>query len=177
MTAPALYEIETSEGDDGTTHPAEQLWTPCADGAADHGFIAHQGLFVAGIDGEADDDLYPVGFLVLGHQRWADVIEAAAAYMARTHGWRNLHLYPGDDPAVLIPRIPRAVHTHGAFLRHPHPEHGCGCEWDDTWRMVWAPSTEPGAIPITALRHPAAPATAAGLPNPDEDGAPATWAT
>ncbi|MEF9915639.1 hypothetical protein RJT17_36925 [Streptomyces sp. P5-A9] len=37
--------------------------------------------------------------------------------------------------------------------------------------------TEPGATPITALRHPAAPATAAGLPNPDEDGAPATWAT
>ncbi|CAM5661987.1 hypothetical protein [Streptomyces canarius] len=111
----ALYEIETSEGDDGAMHPAEQLWTPCADGTADHGFIAHQDLFVAGIDGGADDDLYPVGFLVLGHQRWADIIEAAAAYMARTHGWRNLHLYPGDDPAVLIPRIPRAVHTHGVF--------------------------------------------------------------
>ncbi|MEU6672401.1 hypothetical protein [Streptomyces sp. NPDC046727] len=67
----ALYEIETSEGDDGTLHPAEQIWTPCADGAAHHGFIAHQGLFVAGIDGGSDDDLYPVGFLVLGHQRWA----------------------------------------------------------------------------------------------------------
>ncbi|MEU9072055.1 hypothetical protein AB0D60_34870 [Streptomyces sp. NPDC048306] len=126
MTAPALYEIETSEGGDGTMHPAEQVWTPCADGAADHGFIAHQSLFVAGIDGGADDDLHPVGFLVLGHQRWADVIEAAAAYMSRTHGWRNLHLYPGDDPAVLIPRIPRAVHTHGVFLRHPHPDHSCG---------------------------------------------------
>ncbi|RPK32282.1 hypothetical protein EES39_39280 [Streptomyces sp. ADI92-24] len=74
MTAPALYEIKTSEGADGTMHPAEQLWTPCADGAADHGFIAHQGLFVAGIDGDTDDDLYPVGFLVLGHQRWADTI-------------------------------------------------------------------------------------------------------
>ncbi|MEV0604566.1 hypothetical protein AB0I82_35445 [Streptomyces sp. NPDC050315] len=119
MTAPTLYEIETSEGDDGTMHPAEQAWTPCADGAADHGFIAHQGLFVAGIDGGADDDLYPVGFLVLGHQRWADIIEAAATYMARIHGWHNLHLYPGEDPAVLIPRIPRAVHTHGVFLRHP----------------------------------------------------------
>ncbi|MET9656783.1 hypothetical protein [Streptomyces sp. NPDC006510] len=34
MTAPALYEIETSEGDDGTLHPVEQLWTPCADDAA-----------------------------------------------------------------------------------------------------------------------------------------------
>ncbi|WP_432007996.1 hypothetical protein [Streptomyces parvus] len=175
MTTTGLYEIETSEGDDGTPHPAEQLWTPCADGTADHGFIAHQDLFVAGIDGDSDDDLYPVGFLVLGHQRWADIIEAAAAYMARTHGWRNLHLYPSDDPSILIPRIPRAVHTHGVFLRHPHPDYGCGCEWDDTWRMVWAPATEPGAIPITALRHPAAPVTAAGIPDPDAH-APATWA-
>ncbi|WP_055714061.1 hypothetical protein [Streptomyces torulosus] len=66
MTAPALYEIETSEGDGGTMHPAEQLWTPCVDGMADHGFIAHQGLFVAGIGGGADGDLYPVGFLFLG---------------------------------------------------------------------------------------------------------------
>ncbi|MCF3180026.1 hypothetical protein IPZ70_08735 [Streptomyces polychromogenes] len=173
MTA-ALYEIETSESDDGTMHPAEQLWTPCADGAADHGFIAHQGLFVAGMDG-ADDSPYPVGFLILGHQRWADTMAAAAAYMARTHGWRNLHLYPGDDQEDLIPLIPRAVHTHGVFLRHPHPDHGCGCEWDDTWRMVWAPATEPGAIPLTALRHPAALVTAANIPNPDE-GAPATWA-
>jgi hypothetical protein len=38
------------------------------------------------------------------------------------------------------------------------------------------PPTEPGAIPITAMRHPAAPAAAAGLPNPDHD-ASATWAT
>ncbi|MEV6049226.1 hypothetical protein [Streptomyces xanthochromogenes] len=175
MTAPALYEIETSEGDDGTMHPAEQLWTPCVDGMADHGFIAHQGLFVAGIGGDTDDALYPVGFLVLGHQRWADVIEGAAAYMFRTHGWRNLHLYAGGDPSVLIPRIPRAVHTHGVFLRHPHPDHECACEWDGTWRMVWAPADEPGAVPVTALRHPAALVTAADIPNPDED-APVTWA-
>ncbi|MEV6549267.1 hypothetical protein AB0M57_11200 [Streptomyces sp. NPDC051597] len=66
MTAPALYEIETSEGDDGAMHPAEQVWTPCADGAADPEFIAHQGPFIAGIDGGADDDLYSVGFLFLG---------------------------------------------------------------------------------------------------------------
>ncbi|MFG2630003.1 hypothetical protein [Streptomyces sp. NPDC048473] len=38
-----------------------------------------------------------------------------------------------------------------------------------------APADEPGAVPIAALRHPAALATAAGIPNPDE-GAPATWA-
>ncbi|MFE9404797.1 hypothetical protein ACFYNY_24030 [Streptomyces sp. NPDC006530] len=40
MTIPALHEIETSEGDDGTMHPAEQLWTPCADGMADRVSIA-----------------------------------------------------------------------------------------------------------------------------------------
>jgi hypothetical protein len=39
--------------------------------------------------------------------------------------------------------------------------------------MLWAPATEPGAVPITVMRHPAAPA--AGIPNPDE-GAPANWA-
>ncbi|MFJ4865982.1 hypothetical protein [Streptomyces sp. NPDC088748] len=176
MTAPALYEIENSEGDDGTMHPAEQLWTPGED-AVENGFLTHRALHVTGLDGSTDDHLYPVAFLVLGHQRWADIIEAAAAYMARVHGWRNLHLYPGDDPADLIPRIPRAVHTHGVFLRHPHPDHdGCGCEWDNTWRMVWAPASEPGAVPITALRHPAATVKAASIPNPDE-GAPATWAT
>jgi hypothetical protein len=111
VTTTALYEIETSEGDDGSRHPVEQLWTPCADDAAESGFVTHHGLYVTGIDDPTEDRLYPVAFIVLGHQRWADIIEAAAAYMAQVHGWRNLHLYPGDDPSVLIPRIPRAVHT------------------------------------------------------------------
>ncbi|MDT0440622.1 hypothetical protein RM877_38940, partial [Streptomyces sp. DSM 41981] len=90
-----------------------------AEEAAETGFVRHRGLRIAGIDDATDDHLYPVGFLVLGHHRWADVIEGAAAYMARVHGWRNLHLYPGDDPSELIPRIPRAVQTWGVFLRHP----------------------------------------------------------
>ncbi|MFG3517556.1 hypothetical protein [Streptomyces bobili] len=169
----ALYEIETSQTDDSTTVPTEGIWTPTAEDAADHGFIAYRGLYVTGIAAPNDDDLYPDRFVVLGHQRWTDIIEAAAAYMDRIHSWRNLHLYPGDDPTELIPRIPRAVHTHGVFLRHPHPDHPCGCEWEDTWRLVWVPSTEPGAVPITVMRHPAA--TAAGLPDLDH-GAPATWA-
>ncbi|MEU7443487.1 hypothetical protein AB0B12_38030 [Streptomyces sp. NPDC044780] len=59
------------------------------------------------------------------------------------------------------------------MLRHPHPDHGC--EWDDTWRMVWAPRTEPGAVPIIAMRHLAALVTAASIPNSD-GGGPATWA-
>ncbi|WP_308013521.1 hypothetical protein [Streptomyces beigongshangae] len=177
MTGPDLYEIETSEGDDGAMHPVEQLWMPGED-AVENGFLAHGDLHVTGLDGLTDDHLYPVAFLLLGHQRWADIIQAAVAYIDRVHGWRNLHLYPGDDPSVLIPRIPRAVHAHGVFLRHvhPNPDYPCACEWEGTWRMVWAPTTEPGAVPVTAMRHPVALVTAAGIPNLDE-GAPAIWAT
>jgi hypothetical protein len=58
------YEIETRESHDGTTQPAEQLWTPGED-ATDHGFIAHRGLYTAGIDDPTDDHLYPVGFIFL----------------------------------------------------------------------------------------------------------------
>jgi hypothetical protein len=86
-----------------------------------------------------------------------------------------LHLYPGGDPAVLIPRIPSAVLTWGVFLRHKHPDHPCGCEWEDTWRMVYVPPTEAGAVPVTVMRHPAAPPSAA-IPTPDHGALPATWA-
>lgn len=65
MATTDLYEIVTSEGDDGTIHPVEQLWTPCADDAADSGFVAHRGLYVTGIDDPTDDHLYPVGFIFL----------------------------------------------------------------------------------------------------------------
>ncbi|WP_331722799.1 hypothetical protein OG848_47495 (plasmid) [Streptomyces canus] len=175
MTTTALYEIETSEADDGTIVPAEGIWIPSIEDAADNGFISYGGLYVAGIGDPNNDRPHPNSFVALGHQRWADLIEAAAAYMDRVHNWRTLHLYPGDDPSEFIPRIPRAVHTHGVFLRHPHPDHPCGCEREDTWRLAWAPPSEPGAIPITAMRHPAAPASTAGIPNPDE-GARARWA-
>lgn len=41
--------------------------------------------------------------------------------------------------------------------------------------MAWAPHTEPGAVPVTVMRHPAAAVTVAGIPNPDR-GKFATWA-
>ncbi|AYG83317.1 hypothetical protein DWB77_05513 [Streptomyces hundungensis] len=63
VTAPALYEIETSK--DGTPHPVEQLWMP-GDDASDSGFVAHRGLYVTGIDDRTQDHLYPVAFIVLG---------------------------------------------------------------------------------------------------------------
>ncbi|MFE4177170.1 hypothetical protein ACFRR7_34905 [Streptomyces sp. NPDC056909] len=175
-TTTALYDIETSEADDGTPHPTECLWTPGED-ATDAGFIVHRGLYITGISGpDSDEDAHPTAFVTLGHQPWSAVIEAAAAYMDRVHGWRSLHLYPDDDPTELIPRIPRAVHTHAVILRHPHPDHPCGCEWDDTWRLIYAPPDEPGAIAVTVMRHPAARSTATAIPSPDHGTPPATWA-
>jgi hypothetical protein len=121
VTATALYEIETSEADDGATVPAEGIWTPEGEDAADNGFVVYRGLYVAGIGAPNDDSLYPDRFVVLGHQRWADIIEAAAAFMARIHNWRTLHLYPGDDPSELIPasRAPstRTASSYGTRTR------------------------------------------------------------
>lgn len=167
MTA-ALYEIETSTGDDGTPQPAEAIWTPADDDVARHGFIVHNGLYTTGISSPPADDLYPQAFITLGHHRWSDAVEGAAAYMNLVHEWRTLHLYPGDDPEETIQRIPRAVLTWGVFLRHLHDDDQCTCEEEGRWRMVWAPPTEPGAVPVTAIRHPAATAAAAGIPNPDQ---------
>ncbi|MEV5242610.1 hypothetical protein AB0K89_26410 [Streptomyces cinnamoneus] len=48
--------------------------------------------------------------------------------------------------------------------------------WENTWRLVYAPPTEPGAIPITVMLHPAAYAAAAAIPSPDHGTLPATWA-
>ncbi|MGP3777068.1 hypothetical protein ACTWJ8_40170 (plasmid) [Streptomyces sp. SDT5-1] len=175
MTTSALYEILTVEGDDGTTGPAEQLWAPNPDDAAGSNFISHRGIHVAGLDHPAANHIYPVAFVALGHQRWEDTMQAATALMTHVYGWRTLHLYPGDDPAVRIARPARAVHAHGVFLRHPHPDHPCGCEWDDSWRMVYAPRAELGAVPVTVMRHPAAAASDIRIPNPEDD-ADVTWA-
>jgi hypothetical protein len=171
----ALYEIETSEAADGTSYPTQHLWTPAGEEAEQCGFITHQGLQIAGLEGPYGDP-YPVAFVALGHHTWSAVIEASAAYMDRVYGWRTLHLYPGDEPTETIGRLPRAVQAHAVYLHHPHPDHPCGCEWDDTWRLIYAPPTEPGAVPVTVMRHPAAPPTASDIPNPDHDAASAVWA-
>ncbi|AEY94256.1 hypothetical protein SHJG_p1125 (plasmid) [Streptomyces hygroscopicus subsp. jinggangensis 5008] len=76
-----LYEIETSEADDGTTVPAECFWTPSSEDAADNGFVDYRGLYVAGIGAPNGDDAYPGAFILLGHHKWADIIKAAAAFM------------------------------------------------------------------------------------------------
>ncbi|MFF5521810.1 hypothetical protein [Streptomyces coeruleorubidus] len=58
------YEIETSEGDDGTA-PVAWLWTPNREDAADHGFIVRRGPRVAGIDDPIDDRHHSIAFILL----------------------------------------------------------------------------------------------------------------
>ncbi|GGX56424.1 hypothetical protein [Streptomyces chartreusis] len=112
MTSTALYEIETSEARDGTLHPAEALWTPEGKDAIDPGFVVHGDVYVAGISSpNISESHYPQAFTALGHHTRGNVIEAAAAYMNRIHGWRSLHLYPGDDSAKGLHCLPRAVLT------------------------------------------------------------------
>ncbi|MFD3547060.1 hypothetical protein ACFWUW_15875 [Streptomyces sp. NPDC058655] len=60
------------------------------------------------------------------------------------------------------------------IFSHPHPDHPCACEWENTWRLVYAP---PGATPTTVVRHPAAQAGATAIPSPDESPVPTAWAT
>ncbi|MFI6881131.1 hypothetical protein ACIBL6_47575 [Streptomyces sp. NPDC050400] len=168
-----LYELETREDEAGRLHPDEHLWTPDYPRVRPErlGFVLHETVHITGF---GEEDEFPAGFLAVGHHRWATIIEAAAAYMDKIYDWRQLHTYPGNEQSDVIPQIPRAVHTHAVLIHHPHPDHPCGCAWDDQWRIVWAPATEPGAFPVTAMRHPAAPANTVDIPNPD-DGAPAAW--
>ncbi|MEU9858947.1 hypothetical protein [Streptomyces sp. NPDC047974] len=167
MTATGLYDLATSEGQDGTVHPAEQIWTPDQDPAVLGFTPVLGGLHITGLPApEANDGDHPALFVLLGHHRWATTIHAAALYMQRAHAWTRWCLYPGDDPDDVIPRIPRAVHAHATIHCHP----------TGTWRLAWARPDEPGAVPATAMRHPAAPVTSVAMPNPDRDLQAAVWA-
>ncbi|MFF4360229.1 hypothetical protein [Streptomyces sp. NPDC001604] len=68
-------------------------------------------MYVAGISSPADRSVYPLAFIALGHHKWSELIEAAAAYTDHIHGRRTLHIYPGDDPTEVTP---------------PHPACGAG---------------------------------------------------
>ncbi|MFJ1550653.1 hypothetical protein [Streptomyces sp. NPDC088246] len=56
MTTTALYEIETSEGDDGSAHPVECIWTPGEDARASLGLrhLIASPVGARGLGGEAD---------------------------------------------------------------------------------------------------------------------------
>ncbi|MFJ2774285.1 hypothetical protein [Streptomyces sp. NPDC087300] len=154
MTAPASYEIETSEGDDGTMHPVEQLWTPSED-TTKNDFLAHAGLHITGLEGPTDEHPYPVVFLVLGHQTWADVIEAAAAFMFRIHGSRNLHLCPAtiqrsSSSASHAPSSPTAC-THG--IRTPTTAADASGTTPDAWSGRRPPNPAPCRSPRYGTRQ------------------------
>lgn len=149
------YTLATTEDDHGTRHPAEYLWTPTPDDAVKNGFINHNGLILTGV-GEEEEP--PTRFVVLGHHHtWTGICTAATAYMQAT--WAVPDLYTHALTKARIPddvRTPLPREQWAVFIRHPHPRHPCGCEWDDTWRMVDVEAGEPGAVAVTVMRHPAA---------------------
>jgi hypothetical protein len=148
------YTLATVEDDHGVSRPAEYLWTPTADDAVKNGFINHNGLLITGV-GEEDEP--PARFVALGHHHtWTAMWEAAAAFMQTTWGWIDLYSYPHQEPPAEAGRPPLPREQWAVFIRHPHPRQSCGCEWDGTWRLVDVEAGEPGAVAVTAMRHPAA---------------------
>ncbi|MFC9734269.1 hypothetical protein ACFWGM_29745 [Streptomyces roseolus] len=166
MTITGPYDRATGPGDDGTMHPAEQIWNPGQYPSALGFTPVLDGLSIVGLPApDADEGHHPALFVLLGHHRWATVIRAAALYMQRVHAWTRWCLYLGDDPDELIPRT---VHTHATIHCHP----------DDTWHLTWARPDEAGAVPVTTMRHPAAPTAVITVPSPDRaHGTPASWAS
>ncbi len=153
MNSP-YYTLEMSETDDGTEYPSEALWVPASPEAEREGFLNHQGLLIAGI---VDNDEVPTEFVAIGHAHtWTELVDAATAYMRRFFGTNDLYSYPGDPEPAVLPRMPLPMRRHAVFLRHPNPDHPCSCEWDGSWRVAYVPATEPGAIAVITLRHPAA---------------------
>ncbi|MFF8280717.1 hypothetical protein ACF05T_32425 [Streptomyces lateritius] len=157
----------TSEDDDAPGTPSNNSGPPTKTPAVLGFTPVLGGLHITGLPApDADEGDHPALFVLLGHHPWATAIHAAALYMQRVHAWTRWCLYPGDDPDEVIPRIPRAVHAHATVH----------CHLDDTWHLAWARPDEPGAGPVTAMRHPAAQTIAAAMPDPDRDPQVAVWA-
>ncbi|MFI8425994.1 hypothetical protein [Streptomyces sp. NPDC085479] len=147
--------------------PGPRTWTADENPAALGFTPVLGGLHITGLPApDADPGSHPAVFLLLGHHRWATTIHAAALYMQQVHAWTRWCLYAGDDPDETIPRIPRAVHAHATIRCHP----------DDTWHLSWVRPDEPGAVPVTAMRHPASQGTAVAMPDPDRDPQGSVWA-
>lgn len=139
--SPALYTIAIREDHSGNERPDEALCTPTAENAVDdYGFIHHSGLYLCGV-GEEDEP--PNEFVALGHDHtWSAMCQAAAAYLKQR-----------DFEPDTTGRRPLPERRHAVFLRHPHPDHPCSCEWDGSWRVVYVPAEEPGAIAVTVMRR------------------------
>ncbi|MCW2900733.1 MAG: hypothetical protein JWO67_2998 [Streptosporangiaceae bacterium] len=166
------YTIETSEDDNGVQQPTEAIWTPTPENAESNGFLAHRirrfdsdghgwaftedgqptpQIFITGVGSEEEP---PDQFIALGHGHTQTAIyQAATAYMKRFFAWPDLHSNTeglASDPA----RTPLPDSEHAVFLRHPHPDHPCSCEWDGQWRVVYVDPSEPGSVPVTVMRRP-----------------------
>lgn len=138
------YTLDTIEAEDGTMQPNEALWTPAGKDAEKCGFHNHDGLLLAGVGRE---DELPDEFVALGHgHTWTAIYQAATAYMRLC-----FELDLSSDPTA---RTPLPERRWAVFLRHPHPDHPCGCEWEDTWRLVYVDANEPGAVAVTVMRRP-----------------------
>lgn len=139
----SLYTIHAVEDDNGTEHPTEHLWNPAGNDkdAREHGFLHHDGMLLTGV-GQEDEP--PGAFVALGHgHTWTAIATAADKWMGNCHPTADLGTHT---------RLP--VEQHAVFIRHPHPDHPCGCEWDGQWRVVYVPADEPGAVAVTVMHAP-----------------------
>ncbi|GAA3032701.1 hypothetical protein FHS39_002527 [Streptomyces olivoverticillatus] len=147
-----LYTIDFREDEHGVEHPNEALWIPSGKDAEESGFINSDGLLIAGVGQEGE---LPAEFIALGHgHTWTAIYQAALEYMRRVWGWRDLQSETGVAPNDNVARIPLPDRKHAVFIRHPHPDHPCGCEWDGQWRLVYVDPSGSGAVPVTAMRRP-----------------------
>jgi hypothetical protein len=149
------YTLATTEDENGTVDPAEALWTPTPEDAASAGFINHEGLFITGVGEEGEP---PAEWVALGHHHtWSQMCRGANAYMQHVFGVPDMWTDPDTRQHLPVSvRTPLPVRRHAVFLRHPHPDQPCGCEWDGTWRLVYVDPGEPGAIEVTVMRRPTA---------------------
>lgn len=146
------YTINLREGEDGVEYPNEALWTPTGKDAEESGFITFHGLLIVGM---GQEDEFPSTFVALGHgHTWTAMYQGATTYMQRVYGWPSLHGPRGEEPADPA-RTPLPKARHAVFIRHPHPDHPCGCEWDGQWRIEYVPEGEPRSIAVTVMDSPA----------------------
>jgi hypothetical protein len=139
-----------------TEPPVAYPWQPTPDDAEAGGFFPHDGLFIIGLGPSEDEP--PTEYLALGHDHtWTALYQAATAY-TRHNNWPDLATDPTTgQPFDASVRIPLPQRRHALLLRHPHPGHPCGCEWDGDWHITYTQGTEPGAVPVTVMRRPGAP--------------------
>ncbi|MGW3521472.1 hypothetical protein [Streptomyces hydrogenans] len=85
----------------------------------------------------------------------------------------------GDHPALFLflgrHRWATTIHAAVLYMQCVHAHATIHCHPGDTWHLAWARPDEPGAVPVTAMRHLAAAAAAAAVPNPDLEPQSATW--